>query len=230
MARPVIKDGFTGWPREVYDFFDGLIEDNSRTWFQANRADYENNVRAPMERLLAECESEFGAGHIFRPNRDVRFSKDKRPYKENIGATAGRASGPTYYVHLDGEGLFVGTGYYMMAPDQIARYRLAVADDKTGTPLTALVSALRRAHLEVGISDLQRVPRPYPPDHPQADLLKHKSLIASRRWAQPDWLHTKRALAEVTKVWRAARDLNGWLESHVGPSTAVDRWGGTGRA
>jgi uncharacterized protein (DUF2461 family) len=77
---------FGGFPAEAFDFFEGLEADNSRTYWQANKALYDSCVKGPMEALLAEVAGEFGPGRIFRPHRDVRFSADKSPYKTNIGA------------------------------------------------------------------------------------------------------------------------------------------------
>ena len=118
---------FRGWPVEALEFFDGLEADNSKIYWQANKAVYETLVRAPMEELLAELEPEWGEGRIFRPYRDVRFSADKSPYKTQIGATVGEG-----YVQLNAEGLAAGSGMWEMAPDQLERYRRTVADDRSG--------------------------------------------------------------------------------------------------
>src|SRR4051812_33089267 len=77
---------FTGWPVEAVEFFEALEDDNSRTFWQANKTVYERCVKGPMEGLLAELEDEFGAGKVFRPYRDVRFSRDKTPYKLSCAA------------------------------------------------------------------------------------------------------------------------------------------------
>ena len=82
----------------------------------------------------------YGPLRIFRPYRDVRFSKDKTPYKENIGAAGEREGGAVYYVAFSAEGLFAATGYYHMASDQLERFRAAVADDATGPEVVALVA------------------------------------------------------------------------------------------
>ena len=78
---------FSGWPEEAVDFYDGLEEDNSRTYWLDHKPIYDQAVKAPMEALLAELADEFGEGKIFRPYKDVRFSKDKTPYKDHQGAT-----------------------------------------------------------------------------------------------------------------------------------------------
>src|SRR4051812_19524653 len=105
---------FRGWKDEALQFFEGLEVDNSKTYWQANKAVYEHEVRAPMEELLAELEPSHGAGKIFRPYRDVRFSADKSPYKTNIAATLGDG-----YISLSADGLGAGCGMYQMATDQL---------------------------------------------------------------------------------------------------------------
>jgi uncharacterized protein (TIGR02453 family) len=209
---------FRGWPAEALEFYEGLAADNSRTYWTAHRHVYEQLVHAPMVQLLAELEPEFGAGKIFRPHRDVRFSADKSPYKTAIGATL-EVGG---YVQLSAAGLAVGSGMYMMAPDQLDRYRQAVADDKSGEALQDLVGQVRRRRLEVmGHDRLKTAPRGYPKDHPRLDLLRNKGLTVWKQWAPAGWLGTAEAKRRVTEVLRAARPLNDWLAEHVGPTRAA---------
>src|SRR5256884_8720761 len=78
---------FGGWPAEAIEFYEGLEADNSKTYWQENKAVYEELVRGPMDALIAELAPEYGEGRIFRPYRDVRFSRDKSPYKTAIAAT-----------------------------------------------------------------------------------------------------------------------------------------------
>jgi uncharacterized protein (TIGR02453 family) len=212
--------GFAGFPLEALAFFDDLEEHNERAWFLANRDRYDTHVRSPIDTFLAGVAGEFGQGHVFRPNRDTRFSHDKTPYKTNIGAVV-NDGGAVYYVHLDGGGLFAASGYYMMSSDQIARFRRAVADDTSGAELEAILAAARKAKLRASEPALQRVPSPWPKDHQRGALLRTKSMTLGREFGIPAWLATPRAGDEVVKVWRAARPLNDWLARHVGPATTV---------
>ena len=129
---------FRGWPVEALEFFEGLAADNSKAYWQRNKAVYDEVVRAPMEELLAELAPEFGEGRIFRPYRDIRFSRDKSPYKTQIGAMVGDG-----YVQLTAEGLAVGSGMWEMAPDQLERYRAAVSEGRSGGKLARLVVEAR---------------------------------------------------------------------------------------
>ena len=94
---------FKGWPVEAVEFYEGLEADNTKVYWQEHKAVYEQCVKGPMEELLAELADEFGAGRIFRPYRDVRFSSDKTPYKLNCAANL-----PGGYVSFSADGLFVG--------------------------------------------------------------------------------------------------------------------------
>ena len=97
-------------------------------------------MKAPFLALSDEIEREFGPLHVFRPNRDIRFAKDKSPYKTAAAAVTESEGGAAYYVQISSEGLYVGSGYYHLAPDQLERYRAAVADPKTGPKLAAAVA------------------------------------------------------------------------------------------
>lgn len=211
---------FRGWPAEALEFYEGLEADNSKAYWTAHKAVYEQSVYAPMTELLTELAPEHGAGKIFRPYRDVRFSADKSPYKTAIGATLERGG----YVQLSARGLGVGSGMYVMAPDQLDRYRRAAADDKTGAELAGLIERLRREHIDViGHDELKTVPRGYPKDHPRVGLLRYKGLVAWREWPAAKWLGTAAAKRRVADFLTATQPVNDWLGAHVGESTQPAR-------
>lgn len=210
---------FRGWPVEALEFFEGLEADNSKAYWHENKERYETLVRAPMEELIEELAPEFGEGKIFRPYRDMRFSSDKSPYKTNIGAVLGEG-----YVQLSAEGLGAGSGMWHMAPDQLQRYREAVSEDRPGAALEAIVIETRSAGLTVtGHEVLKTAPKGYPKDHPRIELLRNKGLIAWRDWPPEAWLGTRKAKDRVVEFLRQSKPLNGWLQSHVGPSTLPER-------
>ncbi|MFI5042820.1 MAG: DUF2461 domain-containing protein [Acidimicrobiales bacterium] len=208
--------GFRGWPVEAIEFFEGLEADNSKVYWHENRRVYDDAVRAPMEALLAELAPEFGAGKVYRPYRDVRFSTDKSPYKTAMGASLERGG----YVQLSSAGLAAGTGMYMMAPDQLDRYRRAVVADRTGAELDDIRADLARKGIEVTAREtLKTAPRGYQRDHPRIELLCHKGLIAWRQWPVGAWLGTATAKKRLIDFLQAAGPLNQWLEANVGPSS-----------
>jgi uncharacterized protein (TIGR02453 family) len=206
---------FRGWPVEAIEFFEGLEADNSKTYWQEHKRTYENAVRGPMEALLAELEKEFGEGRIFRPYRDVRFSKDMSPYKTSIAAHLGDGG----YVQLSSAGLGVGCGMYTMAKDQLDRYRHAVAADKTGRELERIIATAEKAEIEVTAHDsLKTAPRGFPKDHPRIDLLRQKGLVTWRQWPVASWLGTAKAKTRVVDFLRASKPVNRWLDRNVGSS------------
>ncbi len=206
---------FRGWPSEALEFYEGLEADNSKTYWTAHKAVYEKQVNAPMAELLADLEPEFGAGTIFRPYRDVRFSADKSPYKTTIAAHLESGG----YVQLSARGLAAGRGMYMMAPDQLVRYRAAVAAPASGERLAGTVVELRANRIEVRARDeLRTAPRGYPKDHPRIDLLRYKGVIAWREWPVAPWLGTAAARNRVVEFLRAAQPLDDWLAENVGDS------------
>jgi uncharacterized protein (TIGR02453 family) len=202
---------FEGFGEDAVEFYDGLLADNSKAYWTDRKAVYEEHVRAPMQALLADLEPEFGRGKIFRPYRDVRFARDKSPYKTACGATAG-----PFYVQVSAEGLMAAGGYYQMTSDQLARFRAAVDDERRGADLAARLAALEKAGLTIAGERLKSRPRGVAPDHPRLELLRHRSLYAWRNWPPDDALHEPAARDRVAATWRALRPLAQWLADHVG--------------
>ncbi|PBC77305.1 uncharacterized protein (TIGR02453 family) [Streptomyces sp. TLI_235] len=211
---------FDGWPAEALEFYEQLEADNSKTFWAAHKDRYEQSVRAPMADLLDALEGEFGPGKIFRPNRDVRFSADKSPYKTHIGAFL-EAGG---YIQLSADGLACGNGMYQLAPDQLTRYREAVAEDVTGAELERVIAGVEEEGPSVvGRDPLKSAPRGYPKDHPRIELLRNKGLIAWQEWEPAAWLGTAEAYERITGFLRSSRPLKDWLDGHVGPSELPPR-------
>lgn len=203
---------FQGWKGDFQGFFLGLRMNNNKAWFDAHRKQYEAEVKAPMLALLSDLEAEFGPPHrVSRPNRDIRFSADKSPYKLNIYADCERGG----YVALDAEGLVAAGGRYMVDDDQLKRLRESVAADRSGKELVAVVADLRRKGYDVEGQELKRVPAPYPQDHPRGEFLKHKRLIYWKRWPVESWIATPKARDKVAQVWRDGAALDAWCSRHM---------------
>ncbi|WP_130346613.1 DUF2461 domain-containing protein [Herbihabitans rhizosphaerae] len=214
---------FEGFGEHAIDFFDGLEADNSKPYWEDNKSVYQDDVRAPMEALLAELEAEFatdfGRAKVFRPYRDVRFSHDKTPYKTNCGGVIepGRGGG-AYYVEVSPVGLRTGGGCFHLASDQIARYRTAAAEEIHGEALAKILKTLRRKGWEIRGDVLKSRPRGFPADHPRIELLRHRSVYAVQVWEPDDVLHERTCLDRVRKAWRDLRPFNEWARDHVGVS------------
>jgi uncharacterized protein (TIGR02453 family) len=209
---------FRGWKAEALEFFDGLEEENTKAYWQRNKTIYDNDVRAPMEELLKELEPKWGEGRIFRPYRDVRFSKDKSPYKTNIAASVGDG-----YISLSSSGLGAGAGMWEMAPDQLGRYRDAVDADRTGKKLEQISAAIRKGGAELeSHGKLKSAPQGYQKDHPRIELLRYKGVAAWQEWPAAAWLGTARAKERIEGFFELSKPLVAWLKKNVGPSNSAD--------
>jgi uncharacterized protein (TIGR02453 family) len=207
---------FRGWPAEAVEFYEGLRADNSKSYWTAHKAVYEEQVRAPLVELFTELGDEFGGMWVARPYRDVRFSKDKTPYKTACYGTLEQGG----YVRFSADGVTAGFGYYMMSPEQLTRFREAVANDVSGGELVRIIDDLAAAKIKVaGGEMLKTAPRGYPRDHPRVELLRYRSIIGWREWPVGAWLGTARVKSRVAEVLRAGRPMQAWLAQHVGPAT-----------
>ena len=213
---------FEGFGPEVRTWFLGLEKDNSREYFAAGRDFFEESIRGQMESLLSELSEKFGGEvKIFRQNRDVRFSADKSPYKTNTyGVVYGSGiAAQGLYASISARGLVAGSGYHMMARDQLDHYRDAVADPTYGPELKTLVSRAEKAGLDLWGETLATAPRGYPKDHERIDLLRRKSLSLGATRELGRGISRTDGLRFVSKTWRNAAPVTGWLDEHVGPST-----------
>jgi uncharacterized protein (TIGR02453 family) len=204
---------FTGFPEEALEFYEGLEADNSKAYWTDHKHVYDATVAAPMKELLSELTS-FGEAKMFRPYRDVRFSKDKTPYKTRQYAVV-HVGNQGLYVGIDAHGLHLGGGMFHTTPDQVRSLREAIDGDR-GAALEKLLSGLRKKGFEVGGDQLKRIPKPWDDSHPRAELLKHKTLISWVDHEPAEWLHTPKAKAEVVKAWKALTPLNDWLAAATG--------------
>jgi uncharacterized protein (TIGR02453 family) len=210
---------FQGWPVEAIEFFERLEDDNTKSFWTEQKHVYEESVKAPMVALLTDLEKRCGDGKVFRPYRDVRFSKDKTPYKTNIAATMDKGG----YVSLSADSFSTGTGYYVMAKDQLAKFRAAIDDDKTGRQLERTIAKITDTGIEVTSHDtLKTAPRGYSADHPRIELLRMKGCIAWREWEIGAWLDTSEPKNRVVSVLDAAKPLIKWLDTNVGPTELAD--------
>ncbi len=223
---------FEGFNADTTAWFNGLMLDNSRAYFTANRKRYEQAVRQPLLDLLTDLSLEFGGTvKLFRQNRDTRFSADKSPYKTNAyGLLLDRPdTSAALYVAVSADGLQTATGYYEMAKDQLARFRhvLTASEDavKLGAELRGLLDGLRGAGFEVDGTALTGMPRGISKEAPNADLARYKSLTVGA-YQETEQMYGADAAQWIAGVWRAAAPLNAWLDRHVGESVLApeERW------
>jgi uncharacterized protein (TIGR02453 family) len=191
---------FTGFRPEAIQFLADLAENNERPWFQPRKADYERLLKEPLEALCAALAERFEARGIpldvdparspFRIYRDVRFSKDKSPYKTNLGASfpwAGDGQGPAGgYFHLAPGEVFVGGGMWHPEPARLNAFRRLVDTDPARVHHVIDAPDFVAMFGRVSGEALKRVPQGYRPDHPEAELLKLKGVVFMRRLSDGD--------------------------------------------
>lgn len=206
---------FDGFPEAALDFYEGLESDNSKAYWGDHKQVYDQAVAAPMKALLAGLEPTFGTAKFFRPYRDVRFSKDKTPYKTHAAAAV-ESGEQALYLQVGADGLMLAGGLYMAATDQARRLRAAIADDRTGKALVRIIGRLEGDGFTVDGDRLKRVPKEHH-EAPRQDLLTLKSLTAVQHHAPAPWMHTGEVHERVAEAWKALGPLNDWLHQHVGP-------------
>ena len=220
---------FEGLPRALPEFLKALDENNSKAWFDEHRTEYQDNFVEPAKLFVAEmadllstlsadlkAEPRIG-GSILRINRDIRFSKDKRPYKNWLGIMFWQGEGrnrecPGFFLRVDATGLGVGGGMHGFTPPQLERYRAAVVDPKWGKALDRALRAVREnGPYELGDAELKRIPAGNAADHPRAVLLRHKSLYAWFDEPHPEALFSGGATNYCFGHIGRLRPLQKWL-------------------
>jgi uncharacterized protein (TIGR02453 family) len=214
---------FTGFPRAAFDWFSGLEADNSKAYFERTRELWESDVRDQLEALLEELADDFGGRvKMFRPQRDIRFSPDKSPYKTaTYGLIIGRPSSEAgLYAQLTSAGLFAGSGYHTFARDQLERYREKAAG-RAGANLQTMLRELSGEGFQLIGDELKTVPRGFDREHKNAAALRRKAVAAGRRIAPKGrgGIGRERALEHVSGTWRRLAPMYRWLDRNVGPSS-----------
>ena len=225
-------------------FFRGLARNNNKAWFEAHRAEYEGEVREPMRDLIGEMNARFAKfapeiggdpkRSMFRINRDIRFSKDKSPYKTHAAAwfhhrNAARSVGSEadagsagYYFHLEPGGKsMIGAGLWMPPRPQLNKLRSAIADDSAGFDQMVRSIPSRFDGLD-DESTLKRMPRGYAEDHPAAKWLRYQSFTSGRTLT--DAQATSSALVTLLATeFKALLPLVRWLNGALGFKPATRR-------
>jgi len=223
---------FRGFDRDAMQFWHELAAEMSKEWFVANKQRYQSVWVDPMLALLQEIARGLGRAYkplkladpgVLRIYRDLRFSRDRAPYKTHIaglirlaGDALAEAGNTALYLQLGLDGEYAGVGCYQFDAPRVARWRRAVVG-RPGEALLRIVAGLRRKGYRAGgYETYARVPKGFAPDHPRAELLKYKGLICTFP-ALPAGLLRKPELARwLLAHARAAAPLVIWLRRHLG--------------
>ncbi len=227
------RAAFPGFPRECPAFFKGLQRNNTKTWFEQHRSDFEQHVLDPARAFVVALGARLQPiapdlhadprvdRSIFRIFRDTRFSPDKTPYKTHLGIWLWEGDGPRmecsgFYFQLDPKRLFLGAGAYLIPPGMLDSYRAEVVDPRRGRALRRAVDAcLELPGCSIGGRHYKRVPRGYDAGHPNAELLLHTGLWMGTDEPLPAALHTPAIVDLCHERFAALLPLHRWVRDMI---------------
>ena len=226
---------FAGFPAGCRRFLRELETHNTKQWFEAHRAEYEECLLDPARAFvvaLGKRLKKIAPGvhadprvnkSLFRINRDTRFSADKSPYKTNLGVWFWDGAGkrmecPGFYFHLDARRLMLGIGMYQFSKPALERYRHAVVDGKRGPALGRAVKTVTGCGLTLGGEHYKRVPRGFDPEHKNAAYLRHNGLHAMREDKAPTELRSAALVDYCMGAYTDGLPLHRWLLPLAGAS------------
>jgi uncharacterized protein (TIGR02453 family) len=217
-------------------FLRGLAKNNNKPWFEAHRAEYERELREPMRDLIGEMDARLAAfapeiggdpkRSMFRINRDIRFSKDKSPYKTNVACwfhhrratshvgTEANAGSAGFYFHLEPGKSMVGGGLWMPPRPQLNKLRNAIAEDPADFDRMARGLTKRFGGLD-DEAMLTRMPRGFSEEHPAAPWLRYQSFTSGRLLKDGE-VTDPRLPALLAREFQALLPLVRWLNSALG--------------
>jgi uncharacterized protein (TIGR02453 family) len=218
------------FPTDTVKFLTDLRVHNNKVWFDANRARYESGYVEPakafveaigpeLDDLVPDIHAEpWVLGSIFRINRDIRFSSDKRPYKDHLDFWFWEGDRKTavsrLFLRVSPDGVVVGAGAHGFDKHRLAGYRDAVADAATGPELATIVSDLEAAGHEIGGETYKRMPQGYVADGITGRLLRHSALYVHAELPAKTATST-RFVDTVLGHWRKFGPLHSWLVANV---------------
>ena len=234
-----------GFGTPSLQFLRSLKKHNNRDWFEAHRTDYETHLREPMRALIADLDTRFARfapeivgdprRSMFRIHRDIRFAKDKSPYKTNVGswffhAEAQRSVGRDaeggsagFYFHLEPGASFVAAGLWMPPPAQLVRLREEMNHNlKSFERVVADAATVRRFGSLDATENLKRMPRGYPEDHPAARWLRYRSFTLSRPLTDAQ-VTSPRLAATLAADFERLTPLVRWLNLALGLGPVTSR-------
>lgn len=215
--------GFAGFPRDGVVFLGELERNNERDWFNARKKRFKDQLEIPAKHFADEMSAALGGliknpvkAKLFRIYRDVRFSKDKTPYNPfiRIGFGGGDDVPGTghFYFSLEADKLILGGGEMAFSKSALSTFRDAVADDKTGRDLSAIVAETERLGLRMEPPELTHIPPGYDKEHIRGDLLRRKGLAAWRDLPISEDLFGANVVAFCLKHFSDTLPLVRWLQ------------------
>lgn len=223
-----MAERFDGFPKDFFAFFRELKAHNDRAWFEANKPRFRDSVQAPMSQFIAAmaphlrrvskhfvADARPNGGSMFRIYRDVRFAKDKRPYKEHSAChfrhtLAKDVHAPGFYMHFAPDEVFFGGGWWMPDADALGKVRTAIADKPAGWRKAVNGRDFTHRFGRIRGEGLTRPPRGFDPEHPLIGDIKRKSFYAMQQ-ADPKLAQSPELVDEVAGSFRAIAPLMRFL-------------------
>jgi len=228
-----VQSRFNGFTKATFKFFKDLEENNTREWFEENRKIYENHIMEPAQEFVMEMGERLKSlcpkivaipktdKSIFRIYRDVRFSKDKTPYKTHLGiffweGPRKKLGNPGFYLQLDKSSILIAGGLYTLPNDLLKPYRDAVSDSKKGTEIAKILKKVtKNPDYKLGGSHYKRVPSGYSAENPNADLLLHSGLYVYYEGPIPKEAYSRDFLDYSFGVFKDILPLHKWLRDNI---------------
>lgn len=220
---------FNGFPKEYFSFFNKLKQNNSKEWFEKHRGEYDEFVMHPAREFVTEMGEklrkiapEINAipkinKSLFKINRDVRFSKDKSPYKTYMGiwlweGSRKRMECSGFYLHVENKHVLIGVGIKDFSKPLLDRYRQAVVDKKQGAALRRAVKKVAAKGYLIAGKHYKKVPRGYDADHPNAEYLLYNGLTARIEEKVPDAFYSEALIEHAYTHYKNMLPLHLWLK------------------
>ena len=220
---------FTGFPDGTLKFLRGIRRNNTKKWFDAHRSDYDSYYVKPAKQFVAAIGEKLTKvapeivaeprinGSIFRINKDIRFSKDKRPYKDHLDFSFWegdkKSSSSTLFFRVSPDGVYIGAGHHS-CPQMLKRFRTAVADPDAGKELASIAKKLRKAGHELEGAHYKRMPRDFPDGGPAAEFLLNQGLYIVAE-DKPEAACSPKIVEQCVNQWKATMPLHRWLIARV---------------
>jgi len=224
---------FDGFHKETIKFLAGLARKNEKTWFDNHRADYENHLIEPAKGFVVAMGKELrkiSKGIVAEPqinkairriNRDVRFSKDKSPYKTHLDMIfreedSSGCGSSSFFLRMEAKTIWLGVGVHEFPKEALEKYRQAVVDKEGGPELASAIKKVSKAGYEVGSSHYKRVPRGFDPEHRNAEFLLYNALHAVLKTKVPPEFTSSKFVGFCSSHYKKVTPVHQWLMKWIG--------------
>ncbi len=221
------------FPQSTIKFLTALSKNNNKEWFEKNRSRFDFEFLQPAVQFVIDMGEKLTIispdiyaipkidKSIFRLHRDVRFSKNKAPFKTNLGLYFWEGSGKKmecsgFYFHIEPKLFFLGAGMYMFTKDQLKKYREVVSDPVNGKQLNDIIAKLlKKKNFKLGGKTYKKTPRGFDAEYKYSNLLLHSGLYVSYECKSFNELTSKNVVDFTFRIFKELSPIHNWLLKHV---------------